>query len=49
MNLRLKGLRFYPWNAAGWLAWYIGHGLYDLGLWLCGLAGSLDGKADNHR
>ena len=35
------------WNLAGRIAWYSGHALYRAGLWLCGVAGDFDGRADS--
>lgn len=45
----LRGMarvRFWLWNTAGSLAFRLGSAFYSFGLWLCGLAGSLDGRAD---
>lgn len=41
--------RFLAWNTAGALAWHLGWALRGLGLWLAGLAGDFDGRADGHR
>lgn len=47
-------IRFRLWNAAGWLAWWVGVSvtrgpIQRFGLWLCGLAGDFDGRADGYR
>lgn len=34
------------WNLAGRLAMIAGRALYRVGLWLCGVAGDFDGRAD---
>jgi hypothetical protein len=45
----MKRTQFRAWDTAGWCAWHIGSALHDLGLWLCGVAGYLDARADEHR
>lgn len=50
-----RSARFRLWDTAGHVAWYIGSGVIVMGpvnrfgLWLCGLSGSLHGKADSYR